>query len=85
GLLLTFVAFPAHAPAGSVGPEVMRHLALIYLPITFGMNMLSILVLVFYRIDRETHERNVAALGGEKTVGDAAQPPQAEPVIASAG
>ena len=85
GLLLTFVAFPTHAPAGSVGPEVMRHLALIYLPITFGMNMLSILVLVFYRIDRETHERNVAALAGEQTVGDTAQPPQAEPVIASAG
>lgn len=85
GLLLTFVAFPTHAPAGSVGPDIMRQLALIYLPITFGMNMLSILVLVFYRIDRETHERNVAALAGEQTVGDEAQPPQAEPVIASAG
>ncbi|KQW73458.1 MULTISPECIES: MFS transporter [unclassified Phenylobacterium] len=85
GLLLTFVAFPSHAPAGTVAPEIMRHLALVYLPITFGMNMLSILVLVFYRIDRETHERNVAALAGEKTVGDAGPPPEAEPVIASAG
>lgn len=85
GVLLTFVAFPSHAAAGSVSPDIMRHLALVYLPITFGMNALSILVLVFYRIDKETHERNVAALAGERTVGEDGPPPEAEPVIASAG
>ena len=87
GLLLTLVAFPTDAAAGSVAPETMRQLALVALPVTFGMNALSILVLVFYRIDQETHERNVAALAGTPTLGDEAgeaEPPSAEAVIASA-
>jgi Na+/melibiose symporter-like transporter len=85
GLLLTLVAFPTDAAAGAVAPETMRRLALIVLPVTFGMNMLSILVLVFYRIDQETHERNVAALEGRPVVGEEEPTPQAEAVIASAG
>lgn len=85
GLLLTLVAFPTDAAAGAVAPETMRRLALIVLPVTFGMNMLSILVLVFYRIDQETHERNVAALEGRPVVGEEEPAPQAEAVIASAG
>ena len=62
GVLLTVVAFPIDAAAGSAPPEVMRHLALIYLPLTFTVNALSILVLLFYKIDKDTHERNVATL-----------------------
>ena len=85
GVLLTVVAFPSGAAAGTVPESVMRHLALIYLPISFTMNALSIAVLVFYKIDQATHERNLAALHGGQTVGDEASPQDAEPVIASAG
>ena len=85
GLLLTAVAFPADAAAGAVPEEVMRKLALITLPVTFAMNALSIAVLVFYRIDQETHERNLAALGEQPTVAESEPAPtDAEPVIASA-
>ena len=62
GALLTLVAFPAHAPAGSVSPEIMRHLALIFLPINTGMSLLSILVLLPYRIDEAGHAANLATL-----------------------
>ncbi|HEY5070938.1 MAG TPA: MFS transporter [Caulobacteraceae bacterium] len=62
GLLLTIVHFPAHAMKGSVDPQVMRHLALIYLPVTAGLSVVSIAMLGLYRIDRSTHERNLATL-----------------------
>ncbi|MDO9433382.1 MAG: MFS transporter [Pseudomonadota bacterium] len=62
GVLLTVVAFPIDAAAGSAPPEVMRRLALIYLPLTFAVNTLSILVLLFYKIDKDIHEQNVATL-----------------------
>lgn len=62
GLILTVVHFPAHAARGAVSPEIMRHLALIYLPVTVGLSVLSIAVLGLYRIDRATHDRNLEAL-----------------------
>ncbi len=36
------------------------------------MNALSILVLVFYRIDKDTHERNVATLSEAAAVAEEA-------------
>ena len=85
GVLLTLVAFPTNAPAGSVGPDIMRHLALIYLPVSFTMNALSIAVLVFYRIDQTRHEQNLAALGEGGQVGEGETPASPDAVIASAG
>ena len=62
GLLLTIVAFPTHAAHGPVGEETLRHLSLLFLPISIGMSALSLIALAFYRIDQDTHERNLATL-----------------------
>jgi Na+/melibiose symporter-like transporter len=62
GVLLTLVHFPPHALKGSVSPELMRHLAMIYLPVTAFFSIVSIAVLGFYKIDRTTHERNLESL-----------------------
>lgn len=62
GVLLTLVHFPAHALKGSVSPELMRHLVLIYLPTTVLLSVASIAVLSLYRIDRVTHEKNLQSL-----------------------
>jgi Na+/melibiose symporter-like transporter len=62
GLLLTIVHFPAHAMKGTVDPQVMRHLAIIYLPLSASFSILSIAMLGLYRIDRATHERNLESL-----------------------
>jgi glycoside/pentoside/hexuronide:cation symporter, GPH family len=62
GVLLTVVHFPPHALKGSVSPELMRHLAMIYLPVTAFFSIVSIAVLGFYKIDRTTHERNLESL-----------------------
>ena len=62
GLLISTVKFPIHAPAGTVDPEIMRHMSLLYLPFATGMKALSVLVLGLYRIDKSTHEHNLATL-----------------------
>ncbi|MDB5450473.1 MAG: hypothetical protein JWQ52_1601 [Phenylobacterium sp.] len=62
GLMISLVKFPAHALPGTVGPAIVRHLALIYLPAIALLSGSSIAVLNFYKIDRATHERNLERL-----------------------
>jgi glycoside/pentoside/hexuronide:cation symporter, GPH family len=63
GVLLQIVHFPVHAARGSVDPQITRHLVMIYLPGTVLLNLCAISALGLYRIDRRTHERNLATLG----------------------
>ncbi len=62
GWLLTIVHFPVHALMGTVSPDTMRRLVIYYLPINAAFSFASIAVLSLYRIDRASHERNLAAL-----------------------
>ncbi|HEX4741167.1 MAG TPA: MFS transporter [Caulobacteraceae bacterium] len=62
GVLLHIVHFPAHAARGTVDPMSMRHLVMIFLPATVLLNLCSISALGLYRIDRRTHEANLATL-----------------------
>jgi glycoside/pentoside/hexuronide:cation symporter, GPH family len=82
GVMLTLVHFPTDAAVGGVDPELMRRLAIVYLPATFGMNLLAIAVLAFYRIDRERHEENLAILA--ERMGQGAPLPDAAASPASA-
>ena len=63
GILLSVVHFPQSAVQGHVDPTILRHLALVYVPITVTCSMISIGVLLFYNIDRNTHLQNVERLG----------------------
>jgi GPH family glycoside/pentoside/hexuronide:cation symporter len=40
----------------------MRHMALLFLPMYAGLVGLSLVVLLFYRIDKATHERNLQTM-----------------------
>ncbi|MGH7815737.1 MAG: MFS transporter [Candidatus Binataceae bacterium] len=62
GLLLEAVAFPQGAKPGLVDPLVLRHLALLFVPVTAGCAALAIVALTFYRIDRKTHLHNLEKL-----------------------
>ena len=64
GLVLEYIAFPLQAAPGEVSPDVLFNLALIYGPVMIGLGLVSIAVLLFYRIDRATHEANVETLRG---------------------
>lgn len=62
GILISAVGFPVHAVPGTVDPDIVRHLAMFYLPCILIFNGGSVVVLRFYRIDRAAHEANVARL-----------------------
>ena len=62
GLVLAWVSFPQHAIQGQVDPAVLRHLGMVFLPLVVAFGAVSIAVLMFYDIDRTTHERNVEQL-----------------------
>ncbi len=62
GLLLALVAFPPHADPATLDPEVMRRLAFFSLPLWVALGLAATGVLLFYRIDRRTHEANLAKL-----------------------
>jgi len=62
GLLLALVAFPPHAEPATLNPEVMRQLAFFSLPIWVTLGLAATGALLFYRIDRGTHEANLAKI-----------------------
>lgn len=62
GLLLALVGFPPHADPATLNPEVMRHLAFFSLPLWVALGLAATSALLFYRIDRRTHEANLARL-----------------------
>jgi Na+/melibiose symporter-like transporter len=64
GLLLALVGFPSHADPRTLDPLIMRHLALISMPLRIVLGIGATSVLLFYRIDRATHDANLAKLGG---------------------
>jgi glycoside/pentoside/hexuronide:cation symporter, GPH family len=69
GLLLALVAFPPHANPATLNPEVMRRLAFFSLPLWVALGLAATSVLLFYRIDRHTHEANLAIIGIEERGG----------------
>ena len=62
GLLIDFVHFPKHASQATIDPAIMRHLLFIYMPLQLALYAISIACVVPYRIDRATHEANLARL-----------------------
>jgi Na+/melibiose symporter-like transporter len=62
GLILAWVGFPQHATPGRVNPAILYHLGMVFVPIVATFSAISIAVLMFYNIDRFTHQRNVERL-----------------------
>lgn len=62
GLVLAWVSFPQHGTPGRVDPSILRHLGMIVVPINVTFSVISIVVLMFYQIDRTTHQRNLERL-----------------------
>ena len=62
GLLLEWVSFPQGAVQGHVDQSVLRHLVLVFLPISVGCNAIALAVLTFYKIDRASHQQNLQRL-----------------------
>jgi Na+/melibiose symporter-like transporter len=61
-LVLAWVKFPEGAKPGLVAPQVLRNLALTYVPLIVVMLGISIVCITFYRIGRATHNSNLQRL-----------------------
>lgn len=64
-VILELVRFPTGAQTSAldhVDPTIMRNMVLLALPVTMGLNLLAVSLLLFYRLDRGSHEANLEAL-----------------------
>jgi glycoside/pentoside/hexuronide:cation symporter, GPH family len=59
GLIIGYIHFPKFAQPGTVNPEILRHLAIIYLPTITFLYLCSTSCILFYKIDRKRHEENL--------------------------
>jgi Na+/melibiose symporter-like transporter len=73
GLLIDFVHFPAHASVATLDPAIPRNLVLYFMPVQLVLYFVATLVLSFYRIDKNTHENNLAKLRDAAVVLDVAE------------
>ncbi|MFI4934021.1 MAG: MFS transporter [Caulobacterales bacterium] len=60
--LLVLAHFPKHAVQGSVPAPLMAHLVVMFLPTYAILVSIGVAVLLFYRIDRNTHEHNLETI-----------------------
>jgi Na+/melibiose symporter-like transporter len=67
--LLALVGFPPGADPATLNPDVMRRLAFFSLPLWVALGLAATSMLLFYRIDRLTHEANLA-ISGIESAGD---------------
>lgn len=63
--LLTLISFPKNAQPGSVQPDVVANLGLLYAPSVFVLYMVAIVAIFAYRISREDHEDNLRSLASD--------------------
>jgi Na+/melibiose symporter-like transporter len=62
GLVLAWVHFPDGAKPGLIAPEVLRNLALTYVPLIVVLLGISIFCITFYQIGRAAHNSNLLKL-----------------------
>ncbi|MBI1406221.1 MAG: hypothetical protein GC145_08865 [Caulobacter sp.] len=61
-ILLLLADFPDHAVPGAVSQDILNRLGLLYIPTLMGLNLIALIVVSFYRIDRGQHEATVRRL-----------------------
>jgi Na+/melibiose symporter-like transporter len=62
--MLAWVSFPQHATPGLVDGAILHRLGMAFVPVVTVFSAISIAVLMFYDIDRSTHQRNLERLEG---------------------
>jgi len=67
GILLAIVKFPAGAKPETLDPAIMRHLAVIYLLLSFALGGLAMITWRLFRIDQAGHQSNLAAIAARRS------------------
>ncbi len=66
GQILAYLQFPTQAKPGEVPTSTLFELAGIYIPTLWGFYLIAIVVLGFYRINRDTHAENLRKLASSR-------------------
>jgi glycoside/pentoside/hexuronide:cation symporter, GPH family len=74
GVVLSVVHFPEKAQPGHVPQATLLNMMYVYLPLFISIQMIAIGCLFFYRITRQQHEANLAALANRSSGAGADQP-----------
>ena len=74
GLVLWAIHFPEHAVPGHVAPEILRNLALVYLPLIAVLYCVAVGVISLFPISRSQHEENLKRLAAEAAQANAPGP-----------
>lgn len=74
GIVIDYIAFPRHAAAGSVQPEVLWKLGLFQSPLPSIFVFIAVMMYAGYRLDRARHAEIMAALAARHEAGSASQP-----------
>jgi Na+/melibiose symporter-like transporter len=74
GVVLSVVHFPDKAQPGHVAQPILLNMMYVYLPMFISIQLIAIGCLFFYRITRQQHEANLAALAQRAADAEAAQP-----------
>ena len=62
GLVTSLAGLPTDAKPGSVDDSILINVALIFVPIYMVLYLLSLYFLNRYKIDKETHEKNISEI-----------------------
>ncbi|MFI4933677.1 MAG: MFS transporter [Caulobacterales bacterium] len=74
GLLLALVHFPQGAKPATLDPQVMRNLALLYVPLASFLSALSIGTWWFFRIEEADHNHNLETIADALVAAEVAAP-----------
>lgn len=69
-MVLMIAGFPDGAKPGEVGEDVVRNLALVYLPLLAASNLAAIAAMLFFHITKSRHEENLARLSEAAQTGE---------------
>jgi Na+/melibiose symporter-like transporter len=68
-VILSVVGFPQDAQPGSVDPEIMTNLAVVFVPTLTVLYLISAFLVTAFQISKASHEENLQKLAGSR-VGD---------------
>ena len=69
--ILAVVRFPAAAKPGTIPPEVLQRLGLVYIPTLLVLYAVAIVLLTGYRITRDSHNETLRLLAAARPGGAA--------------
>ncbi len=64
-VILSVIGFPQDAQPGAVDPQIMRNLAILFVPVLSSLYLISAVLVSAFRISKASHEEHLQKLAGD--------------------